>query len=418
MKFVLVAHYLPPLNSTGARRVLAFAKYLHRDGHEVVFVTSRKSALDGPLTEALPPYVKVLQLPAATSRSDAPGEVKQSEEVSIAHRLVRRIRRWLVLLTGQLLDPRLAFSWRTRALDSSTAELAGAEVVISSAPPWPVHIAGSRLARRLGVPWIADYRDQFSRSHLITGTALSRAIEAAIDRKFARTANAVVTVSPPMRDYYARWNSLVEVIPNGFDPDFFTGEQPPAQDADGARVIRYLGRSSERYLPVALLRALDSLTADERSRIRVEFVGEGSEHIEAAASTYPHAASVIKCLGMVPHAEALQLMRTADALLVTQTWDSRGTASEGVVTTKLLEYLGAGRPILGELDPHTEAARILTRSGLAIACSRDATVLAEALRGLATTVQRMTPDRDYIATFSRQQQTRDLVALVARLTNA
>lgn len=58
MHVAFIVHYFPPLNSTGARRVLAFAKYLHRFGHRISVVTTQKHTYDGYLTEALPPIAR------------------------------------------------------------------------------------------------------------------------------------------------------------------------------------------------------------------------------------------------------------------------------------------------------------------------------------------------------------------------
>src|SRR6202023_1748690 len=62
MKIVFFVHYFPPLNSTGARRVESFVKYLSRWGHEIVIVSTRKTMRDGPLTEQVPPHVRLYEI--------------------------------------------------------------------------------------------------------------------------------------------------------------------------------------------------------------------------------------------------------------------------------------------------------------------------------------------------------------------
>ena len=63
MRILFIACYFPPMNSTGARRVTAFAANLAARGHEVVVVTPTKRPAHGTLTEALPMGVRVLELP-------------------------------------------------------------------------------------------------------------------------------------------------------------------------------------------------------------------------------------------------------------------------------------------------------------------------------------------------------------------
>ena len=59
MKIVFIAHYFPPLNSSGARRINAFAKYLSKQGHKIIVITTRKTLRDGLLTESIPDYINL-----------------------------------------------------------------------------------------------------------------------------------------------------------------------------------------------------------------------------------------------------------------------------------------------------------------------------------------------------------------------
>ena len=62
MRFVFIAHYFPPVNSSGAKRVEALSKYLVAAGHDVTVITTSKTASDGAFTEVVPKGVKLIEL--------------------------------------------------------------------------------------------------------------------------------------------------------------------------------------------------------------------------------------------------------------------------------------------------------------------------------------------------------------------
>ena len=208
MKVVFFVHYFPPLNSTGSRRVESFAKYLARDGHEIVVVSTRKTQRDGPLTETVPPYVRLYELDAGgrcvqTQPSSASAAASQPAAKRI--HWTRRLRQQIMRLFGQIIDHRLLFAsaLRSKKLDPRVSqELATADIFVSSCPPWPAHLAALVAARRFGKPWIADYRDQFSGNHVMNGTWLSDRIECAIARARRKRATALTVITTPLQPYY------------------------------------------------------------------------------------------------------------------------------------------------------------------------------------------------------------------------
>jgi hypothetical protein len=160
---------------------------------------------------------------------------------------------------------------------------------------------------------------------------------------------------------------------------------------------------------------MELLSDWELDRLHVEFIGENSSDIAAVVRSFPRVMRRVQTFPIVPYDQAIRLISTADCLLISQTWDGSAAASAGVVTTKLMEYLGARRPIIGDLAPDTEAARILKSSGLGLECSQDSTELAAALRTLITGTFSLRPNEPFIESFSRTAQTRALIELANEL---
>ena len=86
----------------------------------------------------------------------------------------------------------------------------------------------------------------------------------------------------------------------------------------------------------------------------------------------------VEFVGRVSHAEALALQRSGDAVLLV------AGADRSIATSKLFEYLAAGRPIVA-LAKGNEAERIVreTNTGVTVAPD-DIDAITEALRQVAT----------------------------------
>ena len=80
----------------------------------------------------------------------------------------------------------------------------------------------------------------------------------------------------------------------------------------------------------------------------------------------PRLEGMARTVGMLERPRALGLQRAADSLLVF----AEGASSRSVATTKLFEYLAAGKPVL-VLGADTEAARIVGEVGAGISAASD-----------------------------------------------
>jgi glycosyltransferase involved in cell wall biosynthesis len=339
MRILLSAYFYPPLNSIGARRPSALAKWLRRRGHDVTVLSSVQSgrALDDhadgvvrtPDLLATRLNWRGQDLKAATGASDA----TWSHDPGVWGKIFVpdvQVVSWLPFLVAHAL--RLH---RRHRFDA----------VISTAPLEIAHAAGLALGR-LGAGWVADFRDgwRFEAPRPDWPLAAQRRLDDALERLVVRRADAVVTVSEPLsEDLRRRHGIAVETITNGFDPDdavMVTGTAPV--DPAKLTLVHTGGLGSERTIrPV--LAALARLAAEDPSlRDRVEIVLAGqrtAEERELYAD--PAHAPFVRHLGYVERSESLALQRAADVLLLVTSG-----ARTGEATGKLFEYLATGRPIL------------------------------------------------------------------------
>jgi len=165
MRILIVAWSWPPIGRIGALRPLGLAREWSARGHEVHVIT-------GPGDRG-GEYAPDLEARAASSgarvhRAPAPGlpptVLRAAYERSAEGRSApRRVSRGRQILAQWATFPDYQRSWTgpaaRRALELHRTMRF--DVVWSTSPPESVHYVARAIAR-VGVPWIADFRDQWS----------------------------------------------------------------------------------------------------------------------------------------------------------------------------------------------------------------------------------------------------------------
>jgi len=273
-----------------------------------------------------------------------------------ALRLVRRRT-----FRDRYLAPDLYRPW-ARIAASAAADVVGRDdVLVSFAQPMSDHLAGRAAARRTGARWIAHFSDPWVDNPLIRRGAVARAVTGRQERAVVRDADALVftsarTADLVMRKYPPAWRGKTSVIPHCFDERLY----PDVPARVGPLVVRHVGNFYRGRGPAPLYEALAILGEQGAGLddVRVELVG-GSELdplAEPGVDRVPR--GVLRVRGKANYLEALALMRSADLLVLV---DAPGRQSV-FLPSKLIEYLGAGRPIVA-LTPPGEAADLVDAVG-------------------------------------------------------
>jgi glycosyltransferase involved in cell wall biosynthesis len=376
---LLVAQLTPPSDLIAARRAGAFAKYLGRLGHNVTVLTSRASgegAIEGAAEVVRTGDALATRLNWRRGHFDALTGGGQSGYGSPSR------------LESVVVPDLSVGTWfpfvLPRAL--SLARKGDFDVVLTTSPPQSAHLVGLALARR-GLPWIAELRDgwTFEPPRAQWPTRAQRRLDAALEKRVARKANAMIGVTEPIvEDLKVRLGGRAVLITNGFDPEELPAAEPGDEFLDpGRHSFVHTGRmEAARSTPAPLLEALRRLRRESpevADRLEVVFVGALSarERVLLAADDL---SGLVKVAGWLDRPHALALQRAADTLLVV----TEGSSRRSVATGKLFEYLAAKRPIL-VLGDGTEAARIVADAGAGLATSAtDAAAIAETIRRVVT----------------------------------
>lgn len=372
---VIVAFWFPPINSSGAKRMEAMAKYFARAGRTVTVVTPAKTYRDGAFTEPLPENVAVHEL-GWFGRGGTSQLTRAPRDGNVPGGGGRGFKDAVMKLLGQVPDPRIPFAlgFISPLLPRRTRDaLKAADVIVATCPPWPTLLGAIFAHWRWGTPAVLDYRDQFSLCHEMPGGRLAKAIELVIDKFLIKRAAALVTISEPMSDYYRAYHNDVTTIMNGYDPEWIERAKRTAQwqpRAEGKPLIlRYLGVVTPGRIPRKLLEGMRSVLQAGRLKpgtLIIEYYGECSMMERVLETEFPELAGFFAFLPRVSYSRALELAVSADHLLFCENSIPAKAGEEksasGILTTKLFEYLASGRPVFAHIGGETLAGSFIRRA--------------------------------------------------------
>ena len=256
------------------------------------------------------------------------------------------------------------------------------DVLVTFGSPMSDHLIGLTLKRRLGVPWVAHFSDPWVDNPFLPYDPLTRRVNRALERRVLRAADRLVFTSEETVELVAskQGREIVEkarVLEHAFEPELF--ETPAAHEGSGI-IVRYLGDFYGERSPAPLFEALRRLLSAEPATlegVRFELVGSKAEgQLEAAGiATLPEGLVVSR--PSVKYLESLRLMRESDGLLVI---DAPAELSI-FLPSKLIDYVGAARPVFG-ITPKGTAASVIRRLGGWVADPADPAAVAETLKSL------------------------------------
>lgn len=369
-RVLFITYYFPPSGGPGVQRPLKTVRYLPEAGWEPTVLTLRPEAaaypdLDASLLADIPEDIPVLRTPAWDPYTLYARILGQDRQASIGvgfggesdPNLKQRLGRWL-RANFFLPDARVGWvpyaTWEARALLAQQRF----DAILTTGPPHSTHLIGRSLARRVKLPWVAEFRDPWVGHdfyHELPMSALAKRVDAHYEASVLQEADAVVGVSPALvRRLQDRGAAYAQLIWNGFDPADFESAAPAVSRE--RFVIGYAGNMNASRNPEALWQALAQLReADAIPKLAVEFVGNVDPVVQASAERHG-VADLLTVQPYLPHADAVAFMRRCALLLLVI---NRVPGNEGIVTGKVFEYLGTQRPILGLGPPHGDAAPLL-----------------------------------------------------------
>jgi glycosyltransferase involved in cell wall biosynthesis len=246
-----------------------------------------------------------------------------------------------------------------------------------------------------------------------------------MERYTLRRADAVLTTSPGSASELealcrrAAAPASVSHIFNGFDPEDFESAQADERLRSNAKWrLVYAGTLYNLMSPEPLLQAIERLAAarpELAAKIELVFAGRRAadqarrlERIAAVCRLETHE--------YVSHADAIALMRSADALCLLL---SDLSGADRVIPAKLFEYIASRRPILAIAPPGDVWDLLRTHPSACTRTPRDVVGIQEWLtRAIGGEVRAPAAGEFDTEPFNRRHQARRLACLLDDLAAA
>lgn len=377
-RVLIISYYWPPTGGSGVQRWVKFAKYLPAEGWQPVVYTPENPeqlAVDASLEAEVPAEAEIIKTHITEPYElykkflKKSGHSKEAVEVNPVNAqnksLAQKAAMWV---RGNFFRPDPRCLWigpSVRFLKKYLKEHP-VDLIVSTGPPQSMHLIGRRLAKETGLPWIADFRDPWTRIFYFKHLSMTRATERwhkKMEKKVLDDATVVVAVSPLVQqEFQAMTRTPVELVTNGFDECDYEMDGKDICGPDKDFVITHTGLFAADGNPTVLWKVLaEKCASDEefRSRLKIRLVGKTDDAIIQSISDNGLNGNLTD-LGYQPHSIAVEEQRNASLLILPLRKEPEYKA---VLPGKLFEYMASMRPVLGIGQPDGAMSMILNRTG-------------------------------------------------------
>jgi len=378
-KVLIITYYWPPAGGPGVQRWLKFVKYLRDFGWEPVVYTVENPSypvLDKTLESEIPDGVEVIKKSIIEPYTFA-GKITGQKDIdkvkggfidSEANQsMMKKITTWV---RGNFFIPDARMFW----IEPSFKFLKGylsenkIDVVVSTGPPHSLHLIGLKLKQKLGVKWIADFRDPWTNIDYYSKLKLTQWADLKhqrLERDVIEQSDRVLVVGKTMKEeFYSLGGEKIHVLPNGFDNEVSEENEFVLDDKFS---IAHIGSMNADRNPYHLWEALSEIVKENKefaSSIQIKLAGTVSHEIFDTLEFFGLDKYVYheKYLN---HKDVISFQKSSQVLLLVL---NDTPNAKGIVTGKFFEYLNAKRPILTVGPEDGDLAEILneTQSGVIV----------------------------------------------------
>ena len=379
-RFLFVTYYFPPAGGPAVQRIIRIVQHLARMGWQCTVLTVRNgeyTSLDPQLEQNIPPETHVIRTdifePYRFYRKFI-GK-KPDEKIPLAVLASHEKAGWKEKIANTIRanlfipDARIGwYNYGVKAGVKAVQDDPSIKLILSSGPPHTVHLIGNKIAKKMGLPFVADFRDPWVNIdyyHDIKRSRFTLSLDRYLEGKILSRADAVITVSPGCEDLLVAGHKNMDhdrfhVIYNGFDAEVYPDPMP--EPPDDKFIITYIGNlPRNRYTPV-LFQAIAELKKENKiapEKFQLRFFGniDRSVHSELAKFNID---DLLQVDDFIPHQQAImRICQSHLLLLLINNTKTRGA----IVTGKLFEYLASRRRIFAIGPTDGDAANILAQTG-------------------------------------------------------
>ena len=171
---LIITYYWPPAGGPGVQRWLQFVKYFKEFGIEpVVYVPDNPHypIVDSGFTALIPTGIEIIKLPIKEPYRLA-GMLSKKKTTRISGGIITDknqsfTEKLLLFIRGNLFIPDARVRWVKPSVEflKNYVRENPVEVIITTGPPHSLHLIGMQMKQKLGLKWLADFRDPWTTIH-------------------------------------------------------------------------------------------------------------------------------------------------------------------------------------------------------------------------------------------------------------
>jgi glycosyltransferase involved in cell wall biosynthesis len=418
-KLLLLTYFFPPANFAGSYRIASFAKYLHRFGWYPIVVTRQfkpgtasfrdlaEPVGDGVIHEQHEGY-EVYRLPYKANWRDLLfhryGDarfVSLRKLLSFAELVLQNFFWWVIPYANLY-----RFSLQLLRQDP------GIKGLLASGNPYQLFFFCHLLHQKTGVPWVADYRDEWNSGKTTSGNFLE-ILESKKERQWLASATAVVSVTEKWSLRVGKFvNKPGYEVGNGFEHEMVNLTYLPLPNTLLVVCIGSLYANQPMAAFFKIVAEIQQENPTYHSFLQFHFYGasfdpEGYHLLQEALKPFQGQYHIHPKL---PKNELLVSLQSADAFLM-----FGYTRQSGRHSAKVFDYLALQRPVLLYPD-YPGVSELLQGANLGHIC-QDKTAVANTLQQWVSEKQatgslQAKPDLPFIQQFSREAQAERLAKVL------
>jgi glycosyltransferase involved in cell wall biosynthesis len=367
-KVLFITYYWPPAGGAPINRILKFYQYLEEFGWEVFVLTTEGGDFpfeDESLLKEVRPNTKVYRSKGLSLHKIFSSVSPKSKKNFVPYgftdasksSLMDKLSRWVKY--NFIPDTRFPWYFSTVSKAVQIVREEKIDLIFSSSPPQTNHLIARRVARKTGLPWVADFRDPWTDVFWLLNNSIRwkwiHAMDKRIEKKTIAKMDAIITVGPSLVEILQRkTDKKINLISNGFDDVYFRDLH---YHKNKKFRITYAGSLSKEQDPVCFFRAMELLkeNQDFYQNVEILFLGNFPSYLYDLVNSSSYKDKTLYS-PYTFYTDSLAIIAQSEMLLliVPETDDNKC-----ILTSKLFDYMGACRPILAFGPEDGDAALVM-----------------------------------------------------------
>jgi glycosyltransferase involved in cell wall biosynthesis len=369
-KVLIITYYWPPAGGPGVQRWLKFVKYLPVFNIEpVVYIPENPNypIVDESLNSEVSKDVTIIKHPIKepyklaglfskkSSKTISKGIISEEKKQSLIEKVLLYVR-------GNYFIPDARKSWVKPSVEflSEYIKKHQIQTIITTGPPHSLHLIGLQLKERLGVKWVADFRDPWTTigyHKQLRLTNASKAKHKALEKQVLITADQIIVTSfTTKKEFQQLTKQPIEVITNGYDK-----ESVDKFEMDSKFTMSHIGSLLSKRNPEVLWKVLSEFISenDQFSKdFQLNFIGFISDSVLHSLKT-SNLSSYVNNVGYVSHKEAITYQKKSQIVLLIEI---NSEETKCIIPGKLFEYMASNRPIIALGPKGSDVEKIITET--------------------------------------------------------